>query len=353
MGARIVIIKLGAIGDALRTTPILKGLRKTHRPCFITWITDDASYPLLEGNPLIDRLAKLDFSTYCALQGEEFDLLLSLDKAPEALGIAGMLKARRKIGFTVSTEGKLAPFNAESAYAYELGLFDQVKFRENKLSYPEIIFAMAGIPYACEEYILALTDSEIVHGEHYISGLGIRRGEQPIVGLNTGAGDIFATKKWTIEGFVELAKLLHRDYDAEIVLLGGPAERERNRQVEREIPFITHNSGNDNTLKQFASIIRCCDLIVTADTTALHIAIALKVPVIALFGSTSHQEICLYGRGEKVISKYPCSPCYRGHCPEKPNCMDAITAVEVLDKIRILHDSGCLPGFQFLKQGGK
>jgi heptosyltransferase-2 len=66
----------------------------------------------------------------------------------------------------------------------------------------------------------------------------------------------------------------------------------------------------------------------------MHLAIGLKKKVIALFGPTCAQEIELYGRGEKVISSIPCAPCYRRHCEVSPNCMEAITAEEVMKKIK-------------------
>ncbi|MDQ7823552.1 MAG: glycosyltransferase family 9 protein [Candidatus Eremiobacteraeota bacterium] len=332
MGARVLILKLGAIGDALRTTPVLAALKKRHGELTVTWVTDDASYPLLEGIPGISRLMRLNFASFIVLQAEHFHLLLNFDKAPEACGFAAAMKADRKEGFSLTGEGKLSIYNSESAYAYDLGLFDDLKFKRNKLSYQEIIFSMAGLPFQGEEYELSLSPQELSFGEAYIFSRGIAD-RFPLIGLNTGCGDIFATKKWALEGFVALAETARRELGAEILLLGGPAETERNRLIEEKISFPVHNTGNNNTLKQFASFIRRCHLVVSADTTALHMAIALKVPVVALFGPTCHSEIYLYGRGEKVVSDFPCAPCYRGNCEKEPRCMDSIRAGEVMAKI--------------------
>jgi len=344
MGLKILIVKLGAIGDALRTTPVLEGLRKKHGCCTITWVTDDASYPLLQGNSGIDRLMKLNFTTYISLCQEHFDLLLCFDKEKEALGFAATMKADRYLGFCLSPEGKLDIKNVESTYAYELGLFDELKFRSNTRSYMEIIFSMADLVFEDEEYALHLTDEEKRFGEDLIKSAGLDRNRDILVGLNTGCGDVFATKKWTFDGFVKLSELLHEEWGAEILLLGGPAETERNEALERAIHFKVYNTGSHNTLKQFSSIIRNCHCIVSSDTTALHIAIALKVPVVALFGSTCHAEIHLYGRGEKVISDFPCSPCYRRNCDRERTCMEAITAESVRDRTAyLLRQAGLRP----------
>lgn len=67
----------------------------------------------------------------------------------------------------------------------------------------------------------------------------------------------------------------------------------------------------------------------TGDTLALHVAVALRVPVVALFGPTCAQEIDLFGRGAKIVSALPCGPCYLRHCTKAPNCMDHIPVAEV------------------------
>ena len=72
-----------------------------------------------------------------------------------------------------------------------------------------------------------------------------------------------------------------------------------------------------------------CDVLVTGDTMALHVAIALDVPCVVLFGPTCQQEIDLYGRGEKLRTSLPCSPCYARRCNESPNCMDDISVERV------------------------
>lgn len=339
MGKRILIVKLGAIGDALRTTPILEGLKRKFPSMYITWVTDDTSYPILENNPNIDRLLKLNFKTFISLSAEKFNLVANLDKDADALGFTAAMKSDVKLGYCMSDEGKLSIYNPESLYAYQIGLYDDMKFRKNHMSYQEIIFSMIALSFAGEEYSLYLNENELAFGEKYIKTRGLNKKKNIIIGFNTGCGDIFATKKWTIDGFVELAELLKERYNAEILLLGGPGEVERNKKIEQEISYRVHNTGNSNRLKEFASLINSCHIIVTADTTALHIAIALKVPVIALFGSTCHQEIFLYGRGEKIVSDFPCSPCYKSKCSIKPNCMESITASQLLYKIHRLLSS--------------
>ncbi len=80
MGKRILIVKLAAIGDVLRTTPLLTGLKKTYPRSHITWVVDKEAHPLLRNNALIDRLLVFDFSSTLPLEVETFDRAIGLEK---------------------------------------------------------------------------------------------------------------------------------------------------------------------------------------------------------------------------------------------------------------------------------
>ena len=97
MGFRIVILKLAAMGDVLRTTPLLTALKIEYPESHITWVVDPASYGLLRGNPKIDRVLQLSEETNMQLELEEFDLALSLDKETRATSLAMRLKAKKKL----------------------------------------------------------------------------------------------------------------------------------------------------------------------------------------------------------------------------------------------------------------
>jgi ADP-heptose:LPS heptosyltransferase len=323
-GKRILIIKLAAMGDVLRTTPLLRGLRTANQICHITWLTEPNVVPILQGIPEIDRLLPYTPDSVLQMEMETFDELYCFDKESRATALAMRIRAGRKIGFGMSPMGHTICLNEESEYTYRLGISDVLKFRANTKTYPELIFECAGLPYlGPQEYILPDLSPEIKEGGKRLQELGAHPAELKI-GLNTGAGDVFATKKWTEEGYVQLADHLARNLGAKILLLGGPREIERNRRIATETQQPAINTGNDNPIREFAGIVGNCNLMITGDTLAMHIAVGLKVPVLVILGPTCHQELELYGRGTKIISDFECSPCYRSACPKKPTCMDAI-----------------------------
>jgi heptosyltransferase-2 len=342
-GVRILIIKLAAIGDVLRTTTLLRGLRRAHPGCQVTWLTEPQTVPLLEGTEGIHRLLPYTYESVLQLEAEQFDQLYCFDKEPKATALAMKVRAGRKVGFGLNPLGGVMPLNPESEYTFELGINDELKFRLNRKTYPELLFDCAGLRYdAPEEYVFPDLSRELRAGRDTLTGLGIAPGELTI-GLNTGAGAVFATKQWTEQGYVELARRLVAELEARVLLLGGPRERERNARIRGASPAAILDAGTEHSLRAFAGIVGNCDLMVTGDTLAMHLAIGLRVPVVVILGPTCHQEIELYGRGEKIVSDFPCSPCYLSVCPHEVTCMDATPVDAVFDAVARLA-AGRRPG---------
>ncbi len=123
-GIRILIIKLAAMGDVLRTTPLLRGLKRAHPDSHITWLTEPKVVPMLKGIPEIDRLIPYDHDAVLQLECESFDQLYCFDKEPKGSALAVKVRAARKVGFGLSNYGNVMPLNRESEYTFELGIND-------------------------------------------------------------------------------------------------------------------------------------------------------------------------------------------------------------------------------------
>ncbi|MBN2408898.1 MAG: glycosyltransferase family 9 protein [Candidatus Aminicenantes bacterium] len=329
---RILIIKCRAMGDVLRTTPLLPSIKRKYPLSHITWLADGESADLLRHNPHIDRLLAFDLETVLLLLTAPFDLLLSLDKEPGPAALAMKVNASEKRGFGLNASGNLTIFNPAAEYAYRLGVDDELKFHKNRKSYQEIIHEAVELPYARDEYVFELPEKAKEKARVFFKRRRLSR-RRPAIGLNTGSGSKFETKQWPAGHFLRLISLLAEKTNARVFLLGGPREKELNRFLARKSRSRAVDTGTDHSLLEFAGFISFLDLVVTSDTLGMHLAIALKKPVVALFGSTSPQEIELYGRGSKIFLEMECSPCYRQTCPD-PRCMTAIRPERVLAEIR-------------------
>ncbi|MDX9703820.1 MAG: glycosyltransferase family 9 protein [Candidatus Auribacterota bacterium] len=339
-GTKILIIKLGAMGDVIRTTPVLPLIAMQYQKRHITWCVDPESALFLQGNPYIDRVIPFGVESSLRLMVEQFDIVYCFDKEIRATALAAIVGADRKIGFGLDRSGNIYPFNASAEYSLALGMSDQLKFYENNKTYQRELLDTAGFadsPYG--EYIIPSDNFELDYGVRFIERYNILK-RSLIVGINTGAGERFATKRYDEAHFVSLIKRIVETMDATVFLLGGPSETERNRRIMRLTAGLTHvvDTGCNNTLRQFVGLLNVCDVVVTGDTLALHLAIAVKTRVVALFGSTCHQEIDLYGLGEKLAANAECAPCYKRECPlsggKYMQCMKQISPQAILEAVQ-------------------
>jgi ADP-heptose:LPS heptosyltransferase len=318
-GIRVIVLKLGAMGDALRTTPLLHAIKRKFPVSTITWVTDSESRPILEMNPLIDELyINLPEYTF-PLLSRRFDWGVCLDKDPSVTSLITRLDCAHRFGFSMSPYGTLDILNDSSRYALALGIDDDLKFFQNTKTYQQIIYEMSELPYQRDEYVFCLQEADRVSAENILNALQAP-GNGPAIGLNTGCGDVFATKKWPKSHFLDLARILRKRLDARVYLLGGKAEAIKNREIESHLNGEAVNTGH-HPVKVFAGLIKKMDALVAGDTMALHMALAVRTPVLGLFGPTCFQEIDFYDRGEAIVVRRDCGPCYRKTCKEETTCM--------------------------------
>lgn len=329
---KILIVKLEAMGDVLRTTSVLPGLRRKHPAAQITWITAPSSLPLFSGNPYVDRVLPLLPDGLLALLSERFTLAVNLDTAPVSASLLSRAEAEEKQGFSLDRRGQVCALSAPAGEWLGMSVFDDVK-RANRRTYQAIAHDILGLPQPPGEIVLHLSEEE----EAFARGFAARKSlapPRPWIGLNTGGGGRWRFKRWTKEATLALARLCAAEFKTRLLLFGGPEEEERNGWLMSCAGDVLVDTGCRNTVREFFALLGLCDLVVTSDTLALHAAVGLKKKVVALFGPTSAAEIELYGRGEKVVAPVPCQCCYLPDCRVRPNCMESITPEMVLSAVK-------------------
>jgi ADP-heptose:LPS heptosyltransferase len=320
---RVLIVKLDAMGDVLRTTSLLPSLQRAHPSAAFSWVTRRESTPLLQRNPYLSEIVDYGPDALLHLQTREFDRVINLDAGRTSAALATLARAARKDGFVLDARGIVQATNPWARRWLEMGVFDTLK-RAGTDTYQEIMARIVGAEGGPGPYVLELTDDERRTGREHLAALGIDLA-RPVVGLNTGAGGRWPLKQWREEGYLELIARLSSRYDLQFVLLGGPSERERHQRLSAasKVPLV--DAGCDNPVRHFAAIVGGCDVVVTGDTLAMHITLALGRRIVVLFGPTSAAEIELYGLGERVVPAMSCLSCYKTSCDFSPNCMDLIT----------------------------
>jgi heptosyltransferase-2 len=330
---RILIVKLDAMGDVLRTTCILPGLKRKHPKSHITWLTRAASVPLFGNNAFVDRVLEYSAESMFTVQSEEFDLVLGLDAELDSARIVALSRSGEKMGFGLNARGYSVPLNEETMPWYVMGLFDDEK-KANARTYQDHVLSICGLTSEGSEIIYTLSAEEKIAGavlkNKWMKGLS-----RPLIGLNVGSGKRWVNKRWPTSHGATLARtLLDRRFG--VVLLGGSEEREINEVILRDVGQGIVSPGTEHTVREFGAIMEACDIVVTTDTFSLHLALALKKKVIALFGPTSAVEIEMYGQGHKLTPKSPCSCYYRKACTQSVPCMETISPAEVFEAIESL-----------------
>jgi lipopolysaccharide heptosyltransferase III len=329
---RVLVVKLAAAGDVLRTTSILPALRRRHEGAQVHWVTAAGSAPLLEGNPHVHRVLQFRGHLPVELSVEEFDVLINLDAAPDSAALATAARAREKYGYGLDSHGVAYSFRPSGEEWLAMGVRDDLK-RANRRTYQEHAHAIAELEGPPQPPQLVLAQEERAWGRARAAAWGLRPGAR-VVGLNTGAGGRWPLKRWVEERFLELARNLAAS-GVGVLLLGGPEEVERNARLSAGTRGAAIDTGCGNTMRQFASIVDLCDVVVSGDTLAMHLATALGKQVVAIFGPTSSAEIDLFGRGEKIVSEVmECLVCYLSACDLDPNCMNTIPEAAVEAAVR-------------------
>jgi ADP-heptose:LPS heptosyltransferase len=310
---RILIIKLGAAGDVIRTTPLLTRIEEVMPGAHITWLTD---FPDLVPRGHVDEVVRYSPKELVWLLNREFDIVYSLDKDKEAIAVAEQAAASKKFGFGMDRWGRCRVFDDRAMPKYLTGLFDDVS-RANTKSYPEEIFDICGFEYRKERYIL---DQEVKKNWNIPH-------EKTIIGCNTGCGGRWSSRLWPNEHWIEFARIAKQN-GHEILWLGGEQEHEKNTALAREAGGIYPGYFS---LSEFISLMNEADLVVTQVTMGMHIALGLGKKLVLMNNIFNKHEFEMFGLGEIVEPPVPCGCYFTPTCPH--DSMRAITPEMILDAV--------------------
>lgn len=313
-GKRILIIKLGAIGDVIRTTPLIRRYRKLFPGCVITWLT--LTPEILPKNE-IEEILPFDLKSIVYLGQARFDIAINLDKEKEAGALLKQVDAEVKYGYILK-DNVIQPANPLAFHKFETGMFDDVS-KANELSYCEEIFAICGMEFKGEKYLF---------DDHSDKGYAWDLPKtKKIIGLNTGCGGRWTTRLWPNENWLALIKLLKKEGYVPL-LLGGEQEHKNNLLLQEKSGALYLGYFS---LPQFINLVNQCDLVVTQVTMAMHITIALGKKIVLMNNIFNPHEFDLFGNGVIVEPLKQCVCFYKGKCVDGESCMKDLAA-EVVNK---------------------
>jgi ADP-heptose:LPS heptosyltransferase len=316
IGAKILIIKLGAIGDVIRSTPLALGLKRSLSGAHITWLTRT---PEVFSATEIDEVYPFDFASLYKVSNTQYDIAINLDKDKEACILLKNVIAGEKYGF-IWEHNHIAPATPHAEHKLMTGVFDHLS-KANRKHYLQEIFEICGMTFQGERYLLN-ADPRLCEKFAGITAAALGK---TIIGLNTGCGKRWQTRLWPREHWGELIKLLQRDKYFPL-LLGGQDEDESNRQYSQETGAVYPGYFS---LPEFVALTSRCDMVVTAVSMMMHIAVGLNIPLVLFNNIFNKHEFYLYDNGIIVEPTSGCECYYGNTCRRQKHCMRDISVEQV------------------------
>jgi heptosyltransferase-2 len=327
---RILIIQTAFIGDVILTTPLVKNLKQIFPRSYRSFLLIPETMNCLENNPHLDEILVYDKRRKCGLgeflrilnkiKKREFDSAIIPHRSLRSALLAYLSGIKQRIGFDVSAGSLL--FTHKITYLDDIHEVDRnlsllAKFSSNETDTSPELFPSS----EDYNYVHKLLDESGIRENHNL--------------VCIAPGSVWPTKRWLPERFAEVAQLLSEKTGVKIVFLGSEDDRklcENIKNLMKEKPPVL--AGKTNIL-QSAALISMCKVVLSNDSAPVHMASAMKKPVVAIFGSTIPKfGFGPYGVDHLVIQKgMDCRPCGihgKIKCPQKHfRCMREITTEEV------------------------
>jgi heptosyltransferase-2 len=319
--SRLMVRSTNWLGDAVMSLPAIRAIHQVFPHAQVAVVARPWVADLYSRENSIDRVilypaqkglrAKREFAA--RLREERFDAAILLQNAFDAALIAWLAGIPERIGYNRDARGLLLTRAISVPEPGEIP-------RHQRFYYLELLRRASLIERfpPCEAIRLEGIEAARRGGAEHLAALGI---STPAIGISPGAAYGNA-KRWFPERFAAVARSFP---SASILLFGSASERELCESVAAQIAN-SHNFAGQTTLREFIDLAAACRLFLTNDSGAMHVASALGVPTVAIFGSTDDTTTGPTGPLARVVRAHAeCSPCLLRECPIDHRCMTAVT----------------------------
>lgn len=324
---KVVIRSTNWIGDAVMTTPAMAAVRAAFPHAEVVVVANPLVSELFAHHPYCDRVIVYDkrgshrsigglirFSA--RLRKESFDLAILFQNALEAALMAFLARIPHRLGYRRDMRGPLLTHGLSCG---------QAERRLHHTAYYVRLLREYGIQGGDGKLKLTCTEDEIAWA------LTALDAGSSWIAVNPGAS-YGSAKRWLPDRFAAVADRLAHAFSARIVLTGGPGERDLGNDIEAAMVTPCLNLVGRTAVRHMMAVLSRCGLVITNDSGPMHVAAALDIPVVALFGPTDHTTTSPLTPEHRIVRKAPdCAPCLKRACPTDHRCMTAIEVEDVLE----------------------
>jgi lipopolysaccharide heptosyltransferase I len=307
---RILLVKLSSLGDVVHALPVAAALRAARPGARLAWVVERREAAVLRGHPALDEVIEVDTRAWRRARGAAGALaaaraLLALgrrlraERFDVALDLQGLLKS----GVLTAVSGAPTRIGFGRGWSREplSGVFTTVKVAPPLAAVHVVdqylaLLAPLGIRTPRAVFDLPADDPAETRMDDVLASAGIKP-RQRLVVVNPGAGR--PDKRWPVSAFAELASRLLREAGAAVVVTWGPSERESAEAIVAGARAALLAPPTD--LHELIALLRRASVVVAADTGPLHLAAALGVPCVGLYGPTTARRNGPYGAGHRAL----------------------------------------------------
>jgi lipopolysaccharide heptosyltransferase II len=315
---RILLISISGIGNTIFFTPVIRNCRKIFHGAKISFLANDATAAVISGSPYVDEIIYYRFKDRINKYISQFQLMRYLRQQKFDMTICAFSE-RSTVKFNLLSYFTGAPWrlgvkrnNREFLFTHSISpSFDKHEVLKNL----DILKTVTQENLSDEPFFwINEDDRNFVKNwlKKNIANTNFK------IGIHPGCTPTQLYKRWSPDNYLKLGKLLFETYKANIVIFGGPEEKELANKISAGIPSSFVAAG-ETTLKQTAALLETCDLYIGHDSGVLHIASTQRIPIIALFGPTSSILSGPYCKNKQIITAKN----------RKNNSMDSISVEEV------------------------
>ncbi len=341
---RILIRTTNWVGDLVMTTPAIEAVKANFPESTLEVLARPWVAPLLENHPAVNHVLPLKtgngyfshkveiIKAAGLLRKMKFDLAIIFQNAFEAALLAYLGGIRFRIGYNTDGRGFLL--------SHSVIRDDQVLNIHQVEYYLSMLRAM-GWEAESRNPRLFVTEKDQGAIQSLLLSKGIGQ-EHFLLGLSPGA--VFGpAKRWPAERFAAIGDWAYDRWGARIVVMGSHGEMDICNAVSESMKHNPVNLCGRTTLGEAMALIERCQFFVTNDSGLMHIAAALNVPMVAIFGSTDPVATGPRSKKARIVQQpVDCAPCLKPKCPTDYRCMLGIEPDEVwreMERLRQMLDT--------------
>jgi lipopolysaccharide heptosyltransferase I len=338
---KILILRLSAVGDVIRTLPAVKALKEHSPSSLITWIVEESSQSFLKSQPEIDEVILFPRKRWtkgikslrrmCGtireiwgfiidLRKREFDVVLDfhgilksgllslLSRSPMRIGFDR--RSTKEMNFLFSNVKVKLPREKISRFQRNMSLLKGMGIEVKEIRYRMYV------PREDQEYVAS-----------FIKTLSTSL-KRPLIAIHPGTSTKTLFKRWMSDRYAQLADRLVQELHASILFTWGSEEFDWVEEIRKMMKEPSLLGPQTKSLTQLGEVYKYCDLYIGGDTGPMHIASLMRIPVVVIYGPTDPIENEPLGHHIKVRKTVGCNPCHQYSCKDLI-CIEAISVDDV------------------------